>query len=157
MFYTYLWLREDGTPYYVGKGKDRRAFVSHKGHRPPNDDSRILVQEFLSEQDAFLAESLLIALYGRWDLGLGRLKNRTNGGEGAAGLPHSEQSRRKVSEHPNVRLNKGMTMPLETRQKISRTMQERTFSSEHCRRLSLAAKGKTNRWKNYRRSNDQAV
>ena len=83
MFYTYLWLREDGTPYYVGKGKGNRAF-DRKNHiqKPPSDTSRILVQDFTSEADAFKAEIFLIDYYGRKDLGTGCLRNRTEGGVG---------------------------------------------------------------------------
>ena len=83
-FYTYLWLREDGTPYYVGKGTGRRAYQSNGGrtYHPPRDTQRILIQEHLSEEDAFSVEKFLISLYGRLDLGTGILRNLTDGGEG---------------------------------------------------------------------------
>jgi hypothetical protein len=90
-FYTYLWLREDGTPYYVGKGHCKRAI--RKGS--PQDLTRILIQEHESEQDAFTAEMFLIAYYGRKDLGTGCLRNLTDGGEG--GSNPSEETRRKMA------------------------------------------------------------
>jgi hypothetical protein len=80
-FYSYLWLREDGTPYYVGKGTKRRAYDSRLYHRPPKDRTRIIVQEFASEEDALFAECFLIALFGRKDLSEGCLINLTDGGE----------------------------------------------------------------------------
>ena len=83
-FYTYLWLREDGTPYYVGKGKGNRGLTGRK-HRqkcPPKD--RILIQEFPSEEAAFEAEKFLIACYGRLDNKTGCLSNLTDGGEGVS-------------------------------------------------------------------------
>jgi hypothetical protein len=82
IFYTYLWLREDGTPYYVGKGKGNRAFIGNRHKVPvPPDRSRILIQEFPSEKDALSAEMFLIAYYGRKDVGTGCLRNLTPGGE----------------------------------------------------------------------------
>jgi hypothetical protein len=81
IYYTYLWLRYDGTPYYVGKGTRNRAF--RKGG-PPRD--RILIQEYPSEEDAFAAEIFLIAYYGRKDIGTGCLINHTDGGEGQVGV-----------------------------------------------------------------------
>jgi hypothetical protein len=87
MFYTYLYLRENGTPYYVGKGKEKRAYQSGKNHYPPKDKTYIILQEFLSEEDAFTAEKFLIAYYGRKDRDHGLLRNLTDGGEGLTGNP----------------------------------------------------------------------
>ena len=94
-FYTYLYLREDNTPYYVGKGSGNRAFIS-SGHvtRPPRDRSRIVVFNLDSEQEAFETEKELIRNWGRRDIGTGILRNMTDGGEGAS---HSIETRAKLS------------------------------------------------------------
>ena len=96
MFYTYLWLREDGTPYYVGKGKGDRGFVngSHRQHCPPVD--RIVVNYWTDEETAFAYETYLIDFYGRIDLGTGCLRNLTDGGEGTTGK--SEDAIRRIRE-----------------------------------------------------------
>lgn len=98
-FYTYLYLRLDGSPYYVGKGKQGRAF--HKaGHWVPVPSvDRIIIQEFPDEAAAFAAEVFLISFYGRKNLGTGSLLNRTDGGEGPAGRvwKPSEETRKRMS------------------------------------------------------------
>jgi hypothetical protein len=97
IFYTYIWLRYDGTPYYIGKGSGNRAFISlcHNVHRPETDD-RILIQEFPSEEDAFTAERFLISYYGRLDLGTGCLRNMTDGGEGISGCIRTSEHNAKI-------------------------------------------------------------
>jgi hypothetical protein len=84
-FYAYLWLREDGTPYYAGKGKGRRAFRLHECISPPTDRAKILIFLRESELAAFETERELISNWGRLDLGTGCLRNRTNGGDGSSG------------------------------------------------------------------------
>jgi hypothetical protein len=47
-FYVYAFLREDGSPYYIGKGQGNRAWVKRKNS--PVDVSRIvLLKERLLE------------------------------------------------------------------------------------------------------------
>jgi hypothetical protein len=111
VFYVYLWLREDGTPYYVGKSKpdrNNRAYSS-LGHRVPcpKDISRIIVQDYDSEQEAFDAEIFFIAFFGRIDLGTGRLRNLTDGGEGTAGCACTEQRKQRIGLANKGRKPKG--------------------------------------------------
>jgi hypothetical protein len=83
-FYSYLWLREDSSPYYAGKGHGNRAYVrgTHRYVYPPKNISRILVFPMANEAEAFESEVALIELFGRKDLGTGCLLNQTSGGEG---------------------------------------------------------------------------
>jgi hypothetical protein len=94
-FYSYIWLREDGTPYYVGKGFGKRAFIPHNHSVPPPIDStRIVIFPMANEAEAFESEIALIDLFGRKDLGLGTLHNFTNGGEGTSGYKVSADARK---------------------------------------------------------------
>jgi len=142
-YYTYAYLREDRTPYYIGKGKGNRAYRRrHKGIKPPKDKSRILIlKKNLTEEEAFKHEVYMIAVFGRKDLGTGILHNRTNGGEGSSGLIHNEETRIKMSE-----ALKGKTKPPcseETKRKMSEAQRGKTLSDETKRKISEAKKGKT--------------
>jgi hypothetical protein len=99
IYYVYMYLREDGTPYYIGKGKEKRAYSKCRSVMPPVDESRIqFVARNLIEFEAFLLEIKLIKIYGRKDCGTGILHNRTNGGDGTSGTIWSDQSKLAVSK-----------------------------------------------------------
>jgi hypothetical protein len=102
IYYVYAYLRKDGTPYYIGKGKNNRAFSKHHRISVPKDKSRIVFLETnLTNIGSLALERRYIKWYGRKDLGTGILRNLTDGGEG--GEP-SELTKRKISSK-----NKGKT------------------------------------------------
>ena len=142
-----MWLRENGLPYYIGKGCRRRAFVWQPGHWPPNDLSRIIIFSRKTEQEAFETEIELIRNWGRQDLGTGVLKNRTFGGENPPnhkGTKKSEETRRRMKE--NHVGNRGYHHTEETKVKISaaskRFLTGRKLSPEHCASIGKSKKGK---------------
>ena len=101
IYYTYAYLREDRTPYYIGKGENDRIYKKGKGEvNPPKDKSRIIyLKNNLTEQEAFKHEIYMIAVFGRKDLGTGILRNKTNGGEGASGAIISDEYRKNISKN----------------------------------------------------------
>jgi hypothetical protein len=144
IFYTYAFLREDGTPYYIGKGSGKRAYA--KTGRPcgfPKDRSRILIlKKDLTEREAFQHEEYLIFVLGRKDLGTGILNNKTNGCEGASGRIVSVEIRRKISQKQI-----GKRMSLTSRRRMSAAQRGNrnacgTRTEEQRRNNSNAQKGK---------------
>ena len=98
-FYVYAFIREDGSPYYIGKGKGYRAYRrSGRGIPRPKDDNRIVfIEKDLTEKQAHDCEKQMIALLGRKDNDTGILRNRTDGGEGFSGVIYTEERRAKIS------------------------------------------------------------
>ncbi len=117
-YYTYAYLREDRTPYYIGKGTKYRAFGrTRRGAKPPKDKTRIIfLKQNLTEEEAFKHEKYMIAIFGRKDLGTGILHNRTDGGEGVSGYRFSEESKKAKSIKYKGR--KGTPHTEETKEKL---------------------------------------
>lgn len=162
IYYVYAYVREDSTPYYIGKGKDRRAYQSHKRSNGadllPKDKSKIvMLHENLSEQEAFDLEKNLILEYGRKDLGTGILQNMTEGGEGnrkAGYTLWSEEDKQRMSElrkgkklGPNSVPSplKGVPRSEDTKKKISEANKGRVFGCPK-KKSEAAKKRKKHAW-----------
>lgn len=168
IYYVYQYVREDGTPYYIGKGKGRRAYAKHNVNLPKNKERIILLQRNLTEEQSHNLEKELIAKYGRKDVGTGILHNKTDGGEGMSGWEPTDETKRKISESKigsvpwnkgkigvyseetiakmgNARKgktpwNKGNKTP--KKPYVPKQKEPRVFTDEHRAKLSAARKGK---------------
>jgi hypothetical protein len=155
-FYTYAYLREDRSPYYIGKGQGNRCFNKfRKRSKPPKDKSRIIfLKQNLTEEEAFKHEKYMIDVLGRKDLGTGILHNLTDGGEGVSGFSHSQKTKikianagknRKHTEDTKNKLRKlhiGKKLSEETKQKIRKKRAQQIFGDETREKIRKSLTGK---------------
>jgi len=139
-YYTYAYLREDGTPYYIGKGKSGRINSSlHTIHLPTEKERIIYLKQNLTDEEARKHEIYMIAILGRKDLGTGILRNMTDGGEGCAGRVLSEETKKKLSDS-----HKGRKKGAAHRKALSEAAKKRKASEETREKMSKIFMGENN-------------
>jgi hypothetical protein len=147
MPYVYRHIRLDNnTPFYIGIGSDNTYYRANDKKNRGSHWKNIVEKtdyevEILFEHDdyEFIKEKEIefISLYGRIDLELGTLCNKTNGGDGCLGLVHTDEAKLKMSIP-----NKGKIISEEQKKKVSEFHKGKVLTEEHKLKISLAHKGK---------------
>ena len=89
-FYTYAYLDENGSPYYIGKGTRNRSHEKHCNTKTPDSSQILILKKNLTEEEALIHEEYMIAIYGRKNQGLGILDNKLGRGN-ASGIRHNKE------------------------------------------------------------------
>jgi hypothetical protein len=158
IFYVYEhWRPDTGTCFYVGKGKDKRAWdmkkMRNRHHMAITSklallgffvDVRIVVDQ-ICEETALNLEIDRIAMYG-----MENLSNMTSGGDGLRNP--SKETREKISQSQKARFAKpgareslsrkckGRITSEETKLKLSATSKNRRHSAKTIEKMKAAAK-----------------
>lgn len=147
-YYVYYYLRSQdstqahgakkGSPYYVGRGIRSRAWNKlHTVPVPANQENIVIIAEGLTRDQADQIEILHIAIWGRFDLGTGILRNRTNGGGGAKGFKHTPEECMRIGERSKLRKHSS-----EAKSKISQANRLRYVTDETREKHRIAATGR---------------
>jgi len=122
-YYTYCYLREDGTPYYIGSGRGKRIKGPHLCEVPPVE-RRLKLKQNLTQEESWRHETYLIDVLG-CEVDGGLLTNLQTGGRGS-GFKHHPSTIKKMSEttklqdishlqSPEVRKKRGQTYTRKSR------------------------------------------
>lgn len=120
IYYIYFYIRKDGSPYYVGRGKNNRAYVKHLRSNgvnfTPKDKNQIkIIFDKLTKKQSIDLEKHYINCYGRKEFG-GILINIKEGGEDFRDWTPEMRKRMSIRQ-------KGKTHTQDTKLKMSRSHQ----------------------------------
>ena len=147
MYFVYAHYKSDdqhGLPFYIGKGKNKRDLSTYRNRFWKNIFNKHgyvvkRVKDNLTEEEAWDLEKELIKSYGKLIDGTGCLCNISDGGEGASGTIHSQETKNKWSE-----IKKGRSLSIEHKLAISNGLKGRKHSTETKKKLSDLKQGKKN-------------
>ena len=142
--FVYVYWREDGSPYYVGKGVGNRHKKEHTVTVPPDDRITFPVINTTNEWAMFM-EMELISKWGRLSDGTGCLENSSDGGSNnfgfQRGVPKTQEHREAMRVPKTFGDPEGLSRDRSRRQMGSQnTFFGKTHSDEKRKEISLKTK-----------------
>lgn len=153
MFYVYAHYKADdpnGVPFYIGKGKGQRESSQHRNSFWKNIVNKHgfitkRLYENLTEQEAWDIEIQLINKFGKLTEGTGCLCNLSNGGEGASGVKHTNETKEKWSVAKKGKTWEEIYGPKKAEEiRAKRKLKKRVQTEETKRKISESRKGEKN-------------